>query len=322
MGSLQLAATVIAAVMLFLHSLQSFSHEVRVLGRDRLRLWLAAATRNRFFGFTLGAVFTAIVQSSSAVSALAIALVNGGMLSFKGSLAVLLGAKVGTTITAWLVSFKLTGIGAFAIIAGTVLTMLPLTVRVVGKSVFYFGLIFLSLDLISTALAPFRDDPRLIEVLSMASTPWLGVLVGAVATALLQSSSVTAGLAVLLVSQGVLGQTAAVAIVIGANVGTCATSLIASLPMDKPAKRAALAYLMFNTTGAVLFLPFIAGFAAFARAQVESPAVSVALAQLLFNLATAALFLPLLGPIAKRLEPRPGPDLLADAPRKDAVAGA
>jgi phosphate:Na+ symporter len=318
MGTFQLAATVIAAVMLFLHSLQSFSREVRVLGRDRLRLWLATATGNRFYGFALGAVFTAIVQSSSAVSALTIALINGGMLSFTGSLAVLLGAKVGTTITAWLVSFKLTGIGAFAIIAGTVISMLPYGARVVGKSVFYFGLIFLSLDLISTALKPFQHDPRLIEMLLLASTPWVGVMVGAVVTALLQSSSVTAGLSVLLVQQGVLDPTAAIAIVIGANVGTCATSLIASLPMEKPAKRAALAYLLFNTTGAVLILPFIRPFAAFALAQVDSPAVAVALAQLLFNLATAAFFLPLLGPIGRMLDPGHGPDLLKDTPRAQA----
>jgi phosphate:Na+ symporter len=304
MGTFQLAATVIAAVMLFLHSLQSFSREVRVLGRDRLRLWLATATGNRFYGFALGAVFTAIVQSSSAVSALTIALINGGMLSFTGSLAVLLGAKVGTTITAWLVSFKLTGIGAFAIIAGTVISMLPYGARVVGKSVFYFGLIFLSLDLISTALKPFQHDPRLIEMLLLASTPWVGVMVGAVVTALLQSSSVTAGLSVLLVQQGVLDPTAAIAIV--------------SLPMEKPAKRAALAYLLFNTTGAVLILPFIRPFAAFALAQVDSPAVAVALAQLLFNLATAAFFLPLLGPIGRMLDPGHGPDLLKDTPRAQA----
>ncbi len=315
MGTFQLAATVIAAVMLFLHSLQSFSREVRVLGRDRLRLWLAAATKNRIYGFTLGALFTALVQSSSAVSALAIALVNGGMLSFTGSLSVLLGAKVGTTITAWLVSFKLTGLGAYAIILGTVISMLPYGMRVIGKSVFYFGLIFLSLDLISTALRPLQDDPWLIDILSLAATPWIGVIVGALATALLQSSSVTAGLAVLLVLQGVLDPTGGVAIVIGANVGTTATALIASIPMDRPAKRAALAYLLFNGTGALLFLPFIQPFATFTLGLVDTPAVGVALAQLLFNLSTAILFLPLLGPIGRWLDPSAGPDLLADMPR-------
>ena len=318
MISFQLAATVIAAVMLFLHSLQSFSREVRVLGRDRLRLWLAAATKNRVYGFTLGAGFTAVVQSSTAVSALAIALVNGGMLTFTGSLSVLLGAKVGTTITAWLVGFKLTGLGAYAIILGTVISMLPYTMRVVGKSVFYFGLIFLSLDLIATALRPFQDDPWLIGLLSHAAVPWVGVLVGALATAILQSSSVTAGLAVLLVLQGVLDPVAAVAIVIGANVGTTTTALIASIPMERPARRAALAYLLFNGTGALVFLPFITPFAAFALSMMETPALGVALAHLLFNLSTAFLFLPLLGPIGRALDPGHGPDLLKDAPREKA----
>lgn len=314
-SSFQLAATVIAAIMLFLHSLQSFSREVRVLGRDRLRLWLAAATRNRVYGLALGAAFTALVQSSTAVSALVITLVNGGLVSFSSSLPVLLGTKIGTTITVWLVSFKLTGLGAYAIILGTVISMLPYTMRVIGRSVFYFGLIFLSLDLISTALQPLQEAPWLTELLAHTATPWVGLVASAVATAVLQSSSVTAGLAILLVQQGVLDPVAAVAIVIGANVGTTTTALIASLAMERPARRAALAYLLFNVTGALLFLPILRPFAELALGIMGTPETGVALAHLFFNLGMALFFLPLLGPIGRALDPGLGPDLLADAPR-------
>jgi phosphate:Na+ symporter len=289
--------------MLFLHSLQSFSREVRVLGRDRLREWLATATRHRLSGFALGAGFTALVQSSSAVSALTVSFVNAGLLTFPGSLSVMLGANVGTTVTAWLVSFKLTGLGAFAIILGTLLSAIPGHARVLAKSVFYFGLIFLSLDLISTALAPFRDDPWLISLLADARVPWIGVLAGLVATVAVQSSSVTTGLVILLVQQGVLAPAAAVAIVIGANIGTCATGLIASIPMDRFAKRAAAANLLFNATGTALMFPFITPFAEFAIARFESPAIAVAMAHLSFNLAIALLFLPVLGPLGRWLTP-------------------
>jgi Na/Pi-cotransporter len=210
---------------------------------------------------------------------------------------------VGTTVTAWLVSFKLTGLGAFAIILGILLSAIPGHARVLAKSVFYFGLIFLSLDLISTALAPFRDDPWLISLLADARVPWIGVLAGLVATVAVQSSSVTTGLVILLVQQGVLAPAAAVAIVIGANIGTCATGLIASIPMDRFAKRAAAANLLFNATGTALMFPFITPFAEFAIARFESPAIAVAMAHLSFNLAIALLFLPVLGPLGRWLTP-------------------
>lgn len=302
MSTLQLAGTVVAAIMLFLYSLQSFSREVRALGNKRLRGWLAVTTKDRFSGFLLGALVTALVQSSTTVSILTLSLLNAGLMSFSGSLAVLLGAKVGTTLTTWLVSFRLTGIGSFAIIAGTLLSVFPRTSRVVGKSVFYFGLIFLSLDLISSALSPLREDARIADWLAAASTPWLGVLAGTLATVILQSSTVTAGLTVLLVQQGVLQIDGAVAILLGANVGTCFTALIAGATMERAAWRAALAYLAFSVTGALAFLPFVGPFTRLVVAWGGENAV--ALAHLLFNVATAVVYLPFLGLVVRLLEPK------------------
>ncbi len=310
MSSFQLITTAIAAIMLFLYSLQSFSREVRALGNERLRRWLAVTTGNRFSGFLLGAGFTAIVQSSTTVSILALSLLNAGLMAFPGTLAVLLGAKVGTTLTTWLVSFKLTGIGSFAIIAGTILSALPYGVRVAGKSVFYFGLIFLSLDLVSTALGPFREDPRLVASLASASVPWIGVLAGTLATVVLQSSTVTAGLAVVLVQQDVLQTEGAVAILLGANVGTCFTALIAGASMTQGPRRAALAYLLFSLVGVVVFFPFITPFTTLVVAWGGTNAV--ALAHLLFNVVTALMFLPLLGLVMRIMEPKAQPDLLKD----------
>ena len=203
----------------------------------------------------LGTLATAILQSSSAVSSLVVALVDAGSMSFRSSLGILLGANIGTTSTAWLVSLKLTGIGPFFIVFGTVLSALPTRFKMLGKAAFYFGFIFFSLDMVSATLKPLAQNPVFAEILSRSSTPLMGVLAGAVITALVESSSITTGVCILLVQQDILAGAAAIPIVIGANIGTTATALVASIKMQKTARRVAVANLCFNTFGVLLFLP-------------------------------------------------------------------
>lgn len=303
LSDLQLFFVVLSALLLFLYGLEQFSRELQQVGRDRLPGLLERATRRRLGGFALGALVTALVQSSSAVSALVVALVNSGTLSFAGSLAVLLGANVGTTATAWLVSFKLTAIGPMLIVIGGLLTMLPFSIRLAGRAIFYFGFIFFSLDLVSQSLQPLRDDPWLMEALALARTPWAGVVLGALLTLVLQSSSVTTGLAIVLVQQGVLPPEAAVAVVVGANAGTTVTGLIASIPMDAFARRSAQMNLLFNTTGVLLVFPWLTPFASWALALGTTPGQGVAIAHLAFNVGVSALFLPFTGWLARRFAP-------------------
>lgn len=303
----QVFILVLSALLLFLYGLEHFSQELQTVGRDKLPRWLAMATRDRFRGLLLGASVTAVVQSSSAVSALVVALVNSGTLSFASSLAVLLGAKIGTTSTAWLVSFKLTHIGPYLIVLGGILTMLPFSIRVLGRAIFYFGFIFFTLDLIGDSLEPLRQSPWVLEWLARAQEPWLGVLMGVVVTVLLQSSSVVSGLAIVLVQQGVLDPIGAVAIVVGATLGTTATGLIASIPMDAFAKRAALMNLLFNAVGVVLMLPFVSAFGEWAVRVGETPGQAVAIANLAFNAGVALLFLPFTGWIGRRFAPKAEP---------------
>lgn len=169
MSTLDLVFAIMATVILFLYGLSSFSRETQDLGQQRLNDLLGRATRNRIAGFALGAGFTAIVQSSSAVTSLAVALVDSGVISFAQSLGVLIAANVGTTATAWLVSFKLTGIGPFFIVLGAVLSVSPGPARVAGKAVFYFGFIFFALDLISLSLDPLKESEVLPGVLAYAT---------------------------------------------------------------------------------------------------------------------------------------------------------
>jgi Na/Pi-cotransporter len=291
----------ISAVVLFLYGLQGFSRELQEIGGARLKSWLGRITASRWRGFITGALATAVVQSSSAITSLAVTLVDSTVISFRASLGVLLGANVGTTATAWLVSFKLTGIGPVFIVLGTLVSALPTRWRMAGKAIFYFGLVFFALDLISATLGPLRDQPLVKEWLAMAKAPWLGVLLGMIFTALVQSSSVTTGLAIILVQQGVLPPQAAIPIVIGANIGSTSTALIASLTMGATARASAIAGFLFNAAGVLLFFPFMTPFSNWVIAAFETPGKAVAGAHLIFNLTIGLLFLLTLDWIEPRL---------------------
>jgi phosphate:Na+ symporter len=302
MSSLRILFAAISAIVLFLYGLEAFSREIQTVGGDTVRKWLGHLTESRWRAVLLGAVATAIIQSSSAVTSLTVALVDAGTMTLSSSLGVLLGANIGTTSTAWLVSLKLTGIGPFFIVFGTVLSAIPTRFKVLGKAAFYFGFIFFSLDLVSFTLKPLAQTPLFADVLSRSSTPPMGVLAGMVVTGIVQSSSITTGLCILLVQQNLLPATAAIPIVIGANIGTTATALVASIKMQKAARQAALANLCFNTFGVVLFLPFLRSFAAKVVDFAGEPGMAVAWAQLIFNLVVTLAVLILLRIFQGRVE--------------------
>lgn len=304
MTTLQTFIAIIAAVALFLYALQGFSRELQAAGGDTLRTWLGRATANRWGAFAIGGVSTAVVQSSSAVTSLAVALVDARVIGFGASLAVMLGAHVGTTATAWLVSFKLTGIGPLFIVLGTLLSLMPQRVAIFGKAAFYFGLVFFTLDLIGNELRPLRSGGLLQEWLQLAQLPILGILTGLVVTALVQSSSVTTGLAIVLVQQGMLAPEAAIPIAMGANIGTSSTALIASTAMKATARKAALANLGFNVVGVALFFPFIPLFAARVIDAAPSAGMAVAAAHLIFNVIVSTLFMLVLPRIEAMLSAR------------------
>jgi Na/Pi-cotransporter len=299
MSIFQVLTAVIAAIVLFLVGLQSLSRELREVGGETLTRWLGQVTGNRWLGYLLGAGCTAIVQSSSAVTALTVALVDSGAMTFRASLGVIAGANLGTTATAWLVSLKLSGFGPILIIAGALLGALPIRAHVFGRAVFFFGFVFFSLDLIADALEPLRSAPALQEWMAMASQPLVGVVAGALLTAVVQSSSVTTGLAIVLVQSGSLPAEAAVPIVLGANIGTTSTALVASLSMGRAARLAAIANFVFNAIGVVVYLPFIAAFAAWVVGFAGSPAMAVAWATMLFNLSIGIVFVAFLGPFER-----------------------
>ncbi|WP_449257969.1 Na/Pi cotransporter family protein [Chlorobium limicola] len=291
MNTLNTIIAALSAIVLFLYGLEGFSRELQSAGAQKLQSWLRKTTASRWAGFLTGALATAAVQSSSATTALAVSLVNASVLSFQGSLGILLGANVGTTVTAWLVSFKLTGIGPVFIVLGALISALPFRIRMIGKTVFYFGLIFFALDLIASGLQPFRDEPLFRQMLAHAKVPWQGVLAGIVLTALVQSSSVTTGLAILLVQQGIMSPESVIPMVIGANVGSTSTALIASLAMHSVARATAVANVIFNLAGLLLFLPFLDAFSFRVVSFFGDSAYAVAWSHLIFNLVIGVIFM-------------------------------
>lgn len=302
MSNFRVLLSIVSAIVLFLYGLAAFSQEIQEVGGQTLRRWLGRLTEKRWRAVILGGVATAIIQSSSAVTSLTVALVEAGTMSFRSSLGVLLGANIGTTSTAWLVSLKLTSIGPFFIVFGTVLSAIPTRFKMLGKAAFYFGFIFFSLDVVGFTLKPLGQSASFAELLSRSSSPLMGVVAGMLVTAIVQSSSITTGLCILLVQQNILAAAAAVPIVIGANIGTTATALVASIRMQRTARRVAVGNLCFNVFGVLLFLPFLRPFAAWVVKFAGDPGMAVAWAQLIFNLVMSFAVLLVLRVFERRLE--------------------
>jgi phosphate:Na+ symporter len=301
MSLFQTIIAILAMISLFLYGLKSFSKEVKDLGSAHFQKLLSRITRFSFIGFLFGAGLTAIIQSSSAITSITVALVDAGVIKFTNSLAVMLGTNVGTTSTAWLVTFKIGQIAPVFILLGTILSMIPARIQVAGKSLFYFGLILFSLELISQAMDPLKNDERIVSALALTSNHFIGVIAGIVVTAVIQSSSVTAGLAIILTQQGVLSSEGAIAIIIGSNVGTTTTALIASMQMSAPAKLAARSNFIFNFIGMLICFPFITVFDDLAMIFTTDISFQVAFAHLFFNVFISILMLPFLRQIGQKI---------------------
>jgi Na/Pi-cotransporter len=301
MSTFDLVISAAAALALFAYGLQSLSREIQERGGERLRGVMARVTASPLQAYFLGLFATALIQSSSAVQAFAVTLVDAGAISLKGSFPILLGANVGTTVTAWLVSFKVSGIGAIFVILGMILSFSN-RYAVVGRSIFYFGLILFALDLVGYAIRPLREHPMMQSIVALAASPWLGFLVGMSITAVIQVSAIVVGLGVLFANQGVLEPAAVVPIVIGSNLGGTATALIASVGMKTNARRAAFANAMFNVVAVIVVLPFLGPVSRFVVSMTADPGMAVAWAHLAFNILVSVLGFALARPIERVVE--------------------
>ncbi len=281
--------SIIAVIFVFLFAIEKFSRQLEKLAGNRFKSIIQSITSTPLRGTLIGTVITAILQSSTATTVIAISLVQGGLMTFRQSLGVIFGANIGTTITTQLIAFQLLEIAPFILVLGFLLMKIKTGLSHFGKPIFYFGLMFSSLFIISVLVEPLKNDPWIIHLLASNTNIYVGLLIGLLITVFLQSSALISGIMVILAGAGLVGFEQAFAILLGTNIGTTSTALIASAVMNKEAKRAAMAHFVFNVLGVVLVLPFLKPISQFIISLSNSSAMQVSLAHILFNIASAIL---------------------------------
>lgn len=310
------AAGLTGGVALLLFGLDQLTSVLREVAGDRLRALLGRVSANRWLGATVGMAATAVMQSSSAVTVLVVGFVAAGLMTLVGSLSVILGSNVGTTITAQIVAFDVVewALGIVAVGFATMTLARSERLQGWGKAVLSLGLVFLGMGAMGTAMQPLRELPDVVDLVAGLSNPLVGALVGAVLTALVQSSSATTVLTIVLAAQGLLTLESGIAVVIGANIGSSVTAVIASLGRTPDSKRAAIAHVMFNVIAGVVWLALLSPLVALAvamspshpdligtqRLAAEVPR-QLANAHTIFNVATVAVFIWFLEPLGRLL---------------------
>ena len=215
---------------LFLLGMKDMSEGLEKAAGARMRGILEFFTKNRFIGMMVGILFTAVVQSSSATTVMVVSFVNSGLMTLLQATGVILGANIGTTVTGQLIAFNLSDIAPLFVIIGVVMVMFCKKVKVknVGEVILGFGILFLGLSIMGDAMTTIKESPQIVELLKSLRNPFAAMMVGFVITAILQSSSATVGIVILMASQGLLAFTICPFLVLGCNMGSCVSALIAS----------------------------------------------------------------------------------------------
>lgn len=239
---------------LFLFGMRLMSDSIEKVAGAKLRRILEICTTNRFLGMIVGVVFTGIIQSSSACTVMVVSFVNSGLMNLYQAAGVIFGANIGTTVTSQLVSFNLSEAAPVILLAGVLIVMFSKKQKTkqLAEVIIGFGILFEGLQAMSQAMAGMREIPQVVGLLSSLRNPVLATVVGTVLTSIIQSSSVTVSIVLLLASQGLLELPITLYIILGCNIGACTTALLASLSGKKDAKRAALIHFWFNVIGTLL----------------------------------------------------------------------
>lgn len=296
---LNIVLIAISSVILFLFAIESLSSQLQKVATEGFRKKISVFVKNRFSGALVGAVFTAFVQSSSAVTAIAISLVNLGVISFRSSLGIIFGSSIGTTITAQLALVSSTSIGAIILIIGFLLRFLGPKFKEISKSVFFLGFVLFALNIITTSIEPLKTNPAFVNLFSYLSNPLVSYTVSCLFTILVHSSSITSGLLVVLVAQGIIPVEIAIPMVLGANLGTGISTFLVSKDLNLFGKRAGYANVVFRVVGTLAFMLFVPGFISLLGSLTSNPAQQVAFGHLLFNLVNSLVFLIFLTPFEK-----------------------
>lgn len=260
--SLSIILSMAGGLGLFLYGMRIMSDSIEKVAGAKLRGILERLTTNRFTGILVGIFFTAVIQSSSACTVMVVSFVNSGLMNLTQAAGVIFGANIGTTVTALLVSFKLEKAAPVILLVGVLLVMFCKKQKIArfGEVIIGFGVLFMGLSTMSGAMAGMKDSPAVLHMFASLRSPILAVLLGTVLTAIIQSSSVTVSIMVLLANQGLMSMDICMYIILGCNIGACTSAVLASLNGKKDAKRAASIHLIFNVIGTVIvYIIFIIG---------------------------------------------------------------
>ncbi len=304
----------LGGLALFLYGMQMMSTGLEVAAGDRMKQILEKLTTNRFLGIGMGALITALIQSSSATTVMVVGFVNSGMMTLRQAVWIIMGANIGTTITGQLIALNVGEIAPLIAFIGVACIVFSKNqkIRYIGNIFAGVGILFIGMNMMSSAMAPLREWPAFINLLSRFENPLLGIGVGAGFTAIIQSSAASIGILQALANEGVITLAGAAFVLFGQNIGTCITALLASIGTNRGAKRATMIHIMFNVFGTILFtvlclvtplVSFVAG------TNPGNPAGQIANMHTIFNIATTVVLIPfgaVLAYIAEKLLPDVG----------------
>jgi len=288
----------LGGLALFLYGIEKMSGSMQKAAGNKMRSVLTAITKNRIIALILGAFITMVIQSSSATTVMLVSFVQAGLMSFVQSLGVILGADIGTTITAQLIAFKLTDYALLMIAVGFGLRIFAKNenTRNIGELILGFGILFYGMKLMSDSMKPLRAHTGFIDIMRELENPMMGLLVGTAFTAMIQSSAASIGVVIVLAQQGLVSLEAGIPIILGANIGTCITAGLASIGTSREAKRVALAHVIFKIAGVILFIFWVPAFADIVRMLAvkfnSGIARQIANAHAIFNVSLGIIFIP------------------------------
>jgi phosphate:Na+ symporter len=299
---------ILAGVGLFLYGMSVMADGLRAVAGERARVWLASVTAHPLKAVGVGAVATAVLGSSSLLIIIVIALVDVGLLPLVGAIGVVLGANIGTTVASQLFAFDAQRLGPILLLIGLVATLAGRTQRAkdLGRLLLGVGMLFYGLHELDESAGPLGRLPQISSWLASLSNPLMGAGVGAAVTVLIQASSATVALAITFVRDGLISLSAGVAVMLGAEIGTCADTLVATVGRSPSARRLGLFHLAFNVATVIVALPLIEQFTALAVAMAPGvgPARTLANAHILFNTLGVLVALPFVPALGRMLGAR------------------
>lgn len=290
--------SMLGGLALFLYGMNMMSNGLEMAAGDKMKTILEKLTSNRILGVLVGALVTAIIQSSSATTVMVVGFVNSGLMSLTSAVWVIMGANIGTTITGQLIAIDITAIAPLIAFIGVAMIVFFISQKLdaIGGVIGGLGILFIGMETMSSAMVPLRTMPEFVGLISKFQNPFIGILVGALFTALIQSSSASVGILQALAKSGVMTLSSSIYVLFGQNIGTCITSVLASIGTSKNAKRTTVIHLSFNIIGTVLFVTISMLFPFADLVQSLTPsnvAAQIANVHTIFNVTTTLLLLPI-----------------------------